>query len=199
MPIQFPKPAGPGNLFAERQFRAFCTKAFDVVPAPNMGRIGAPLSYSTQLGKGGWSLNPGSPLRWDGTKCGAGGAAGNVRRPNTMFQDPAQTAIVNDARLVTEMYDNVNGFDRLIGEANNRIIGVSRDATGVALGTCVVKVFRTADDTLVASTISDGSGNWTAYPNAQGPYYFVEYKAGSPDVFGTSPNTNTSTPYQPGG
>jgi hypothetical protein len=115
-----------------------------------------------------------------------------------MYQAPDQTASVNPAALIDEIYDETKGFDRDLGQQNNRIIGVSRDATGVALGNCVVKVFRTDDDTLVGRTTSDGSGNWTVYPIGAGPYYFVEYKAGSPDVFGTSPNTNTATQFTPG-
>lgn len=116
-----------------------------------------------------------------------------------MYVAPDQTARVNPAKYIDELYDMDVSYDRDLGQQNERIVGVSRDATGAALGSCVVKVFRTADDVLVASTTSDGSGNWTAYPNQPGPYYFVEYKAGSPDVFGTSPNTNTSTQFQPGG
>ena len=115
-----------------------------------------------------------------------------------MYTAPDQTAVVNPAAFIDELYDETIGFDRDLGQQNNRIIGISRDSAGAALGNCTVKVFRTSDDVLVASTTSDGSGNWTAYPNQQGPYYFVEYKAGAPDVFGTSPNTNTATPFTPG-
>lgn len=122
----------------------------------------------------------------------------NLRRFGTMYQSPEQTATVNPAAQITQLYDLTKGFTRVLGTQNERIIGVSRDAGGVALGDCAVKVFRTADDALVGSTTSAGSGDWTVYPNQTGPYYFVEYKAGIPDVFGTSPNTNTSTQFTPG-
>lgn len=72
---------------------------------------------------------------------------------------------------------------------NASLTGVSRDNSGVALGGATVKLFRTWDDTMIASTVSDGSGNWTLYPASSGPYYLVEYKSGSPDVAGTSVNT----------
>ena len=189
MPIAFPLPAR-GNAFAEAAWMAQASKGFAVVPAPNLGRVGFPLQAWQQGGSGGWSMNPGigvSPKR-----------AVNLRRLNTMYAAPALTSVVNPAALIDELYDNDVSYDRDLGQQNNRIIGVSRDATGAALGSCVVKVFRTVDDVLVASTTSDGSGNWTAYPNQPGPYYFVEYKAGSPDVFGTSPNTNTATQFTPG-
>jgi len=188
MPIQFPAVAGPKNNFAEKLWLAQMTKCFDAVPAPNMGRPGAPVNTTWPGGMGGWSLNPGYTPQ----------AAVNLRRPSTTYQAPDQTAVVNPAAMIDECYDETKGFDRDLGQLSMRIIGVSRDASGAALGGCSIHVFRTTDDTLVALTTSDGSGNWVAYPNAPGPYYFVEYKAGSPDVFGTSPNTNTATPFQPG-
>lgn len=190
MPIQFPRPTGPTRSYIESQWWAQKTKAFDAVPAPNLGRVGFPFQSWQIGGPSGWSLDPGigvSPKR-----------ATNLRNLSTMYVAPDQTARVNPAALIDELYDETKGFDRDLGQQNERIIGVSRDATGAALGGCSVKVFRTADDVLVASTVSDASGNWTAYPNQQGPYYFVEYKAGSPDVFGTSPNTNTATQFTPG-
>jgi len=189
MPIAFPLPSRDNALTAAA-WLGQASKSFAVVPAPNLGRVGFPLQSWAVGGSSGWSMNPGtgvSPKR-----------AVNVRRLNTMYTAPDQTAVVNPAALIDELYDIDVSYDRDLGQQNNRIVGVSRDATGVALGTCVVKVFRTDDDVLVASTVSDGSGNWTAYPNQQGPYYFVEYKAGSPDVFGTSPNTNTATQFTPG-
>lgn len=190
MPIQFPRPTGPVRSVVESQWWAQMTKAFDVTPAPNLGRVGFPLQSWQQGGSSGWSLDPGigvSPIK-----------AVNVRRFSTMYQAPDVIARVNPAALIDELYDETRGFDRDLGQQSIRIVGVSRNATGATLGNCVVKVFTTADDVLVASTTSDASGNWTAYPNQQGPYYFVEYKAGSPDVFGTSPNTNTATTFTPG-
>lgn len=190
MPIAFPRPTGPTRSYIEALWLRQKSQAFGAVPAPNMGRPGFPLQIWRFGGAEGWSLNPGSgvsPKR-----------AVNLRNLNTMYVAPDQTARVNPAKYLNELYDTDVSYDRVLGTQNERIVGVSRNATGSALGSCVVKVFRTADDVLVASTTSDGSGNWTAYPNQPGPYYFVQYKVGSPDVFGTSPNTNTSTQYTPG-
>lgn len=68
--------------------------------------------------------------------------------------------------------------------------GVTRDAYGSPLGGCTMKLFRTSDDTLVSSTISDPVGNYLLstpyYPDA---HYVVMYKTGSPDVTGASVNT----------
>ena len=70
------------------------------------------------------------------------------------------------------------------------ITGVTRDSTGSALGSCTVDLFQTGGDIFVGSTTSDGSGNFTIVtPNNAGTFYLVAYKAGSPDVAGTSVNT----------
>jgi hypothetical protein len=63
----------------------------------------------------------------------------------------------------------------------------------VALADCVVDLFLNSEDTLVASTTSDESGNYTFIVNGNSQTYFVRaYKAGSPDVAGTSVNTLTA-------
>lgn len=72
---------------------------------------------------------------------------------------------------------------------NSTITGVSRDSAGLPLGNCVTKLFRTWDDVMISQTVSDGSGNFTLFAPSSGPYYIVWYKAGSPDVAGTSVNT----------
>lgn len=70
------------------------------------------------------------------------------------------------------------------------IAGVTKDSTGAALGGCTVKLFRTSDDVWIATTTSDGSGNYSfTVPNTATTYYVVAYKAGSPDVTGTTVNT----------
>lgn len=70
------------------------------------------------------------------------------------------------------------------------ITGVTRDSTGVALGSCSIDLFESATDIRVANTISDGSGNFSfVLGNNSGTYYIVAYKAGAPDLAGTSVNT----------
>jgi hypothetical protein len=199
MPIAFPFAAGPIRTTVESQWWKNQAKAFDVVPAPSMARANVKFTQNCPCsGQPGWSLDPGKSV-YDYR-------AVNLRRLNSPYDASISNSTVNPARNAYAVFDNISSNDRVLGAQNIRIVGVSRDATGVALGACVVKVFKTAvtgapssyDDTVVASTVSDASGNWTAYPTVQGPYYFVEYKAGSPDVFGTSPNTNTSTTFTPG-
>lgn len=69
------------------------------------------------------------------------------------------------------------------------VTGVTRDSNGQALGNCSLDLFDTGTDTLQARTTSDAFGNYTFQigQNA-GFFYVVAYKAGSPDVAGTSVN-----------
>ena len=75
------------------------------------------------------------------------------------------------------------------------LVGVTRDASDVALGNCVVKLFEAATDIKIAQTTSDGSGNFSFNVGTNaGFFYYVYYKAGSPDVAGTSVNTIAADP-----
>lgn len=69
------------------------------------------------------------------------------------------------------------------------ITGVTRDSTGIALASCVVDLFRTDNDVKVDAVTSDGSGNYSFRVGPGTPYYIVAYKAGAPDVAGTTVNT----------
>lgn len=81
------------------------------------------------------------------------------------------------------------------------ISGVTRNNTGAAVGDCSVYLYRTSGlaeelwltkpENLVQTVISDGSGNFTFRPvnNGNGPYKIVSYKAGVPDLAGTTVNT----------
>lgn len=84
-------------------------------------------------------------------------------------------------------------FDPASGSTTRFLfVGVTRDALGTPVPTCVVKLFLTATDALLESTTSDPSGNFTLsthlYPDT---HYLVAHKTGSPDVDGTSVNTLT--------
>ena len=73
-------------------------------------------------------------------------------------------------------------------------VGVTRDQYGTAIGSVVVKLYRTSDDTLIGTTTSDPTGafllNTPYYPDA---HYLVAHKSGSPDVDGVSVNTLIGT------
>jgi hypothetical protein len=70
------------------------------------------------------------------------------------------------------------------------ITGTARDAYGAPLSGALVKIFRTSDNSFIEQVIADSVGNFAAstpyYPDT---HYLVLYKAGSPDVFGSTVNT----------
>src|SRR4051812_39653099 len=80
------------------------------------------------------------------------------------------------------------------GARNFQIVGTTLDAAGAPLAGCTVRLFRTGDDSLVATTSSDGAGafQFVLSGNA-GTFYVSAYKGGSPDVAGTTVNTLIAT------
>ena len=85
-----------------------------------------------------------------------------------------------------EMVEPIAGASSRYG-----VSGITRDIYGSPLGGVTVKIFKTSNDSLVSTIVSDA--NTGAYivttPYYPDTHYIVTYKAGSPDVFGTSPNT----------
>jgi len=68
------------------------------------------------------------------------------------------------------------------------LAGVTRDASGAPLGNCIVVVYRSADDSVAARGLSDGSGNYRLDASSELFHYIVAYLEGSPDVAGTTSN-----------
>lgn len=72
------------------------------------------------------------------------------------------------------------------------ISGQTINSVGAPLDGCEVHLFETDTDIEVDQTTSDINGNYS-FPitpaNAYKHYYCVAYKAGSPDVSGTTVNT----------
>lgn len=101
---------------------------------------------------------------------------------------PGVLAIPNRRFLLGEPFRSVP-----FSSQNDFITGVTRDSTGVVLAGCTVDLFRTPNDACVASTVSDQSGNYSFANPGSGPFFLVAYKAGSPDVAGTTVNTVTAT------
>ena len=74
------------------------------------------------------------------------------------------------------------------------ISGTTKDSAGTALGNAVLDVFYTEGDRLKDSTISDASGSYSIDVGSNASrFYIVAYKAGSPDVAGTTVNTLVGT------
>lgn len=68
------------------------------------------------------------------------------------------------------------------------VTGVTKDSGGSPLGGCTVKCYRTSDDSLVGTTVSDGSGNYSFVVGQGQLYYCAAWKAGAPDVAGATDN-----------
>lgn len=74
------------------------------------------------------------------------------------------------------------------------VTGQTLDASSVALAGCKVEAFKTGSDEYLGDTTSDGAGNYAFnFSTNSFPLYLVAYKAGSPDVAGTTVNTLKAT------
>lgn len=72
------------------------------------------------------------------------------------------------------------------------ISGVTKDSAGAILGSCNVQLFETLTDRYISDTTSDattGAYSFTNVSPMSRTYYIVAYKAGAPDVAGTTVNT----------
>jgi hypothetical protein len=78
-----------------------------------------------------------------------------------------------------------------LGNQQCVISGVTKGSTGSVLGSCAVELFTTTDDVLFARTTSDATTGAYSFsvPSNGWAFYCVAYKAGSPDVAGTTVNT----------
>lgn len=107
---------------------------------------------------------------------------------------PARNGFIGDQGIDIGLLDATDqwGEFEIVGGESSRVgfVGVTRDEYGSPLGSCVVQLFRTADDLFIMEITSDANGNFLLQswytPDA---HYIVAYKAGSPDVFGTTLNT----------
>lgn len=75
--------------------------------------------------------------------------------------------------------------------ANGRlaISGVTCDQYFSPVGGVTVKLFRTLDDSLQASVVSEPDGSYLVTTPYSDAHYLVIYKSGTPDLFGTTVNT----------
>lgn len=91
--------------------------------------------------------------------------------------------------------DLLNGFwyeqpDIVSGHAfRYAFVGVTRDQFGGPLGGVTMKLFRTVDDTLQDTQVSDASGGYILSTPFIDAHYVVSQKAGPPPVAGATVNT----------
>lgn len=130
---------------------------------------------------------------WAGTGCGRSNFApweDAALWPNARFMGMCDGVPMGQDAGQTGRWQAELGFDDSGGQQQKRITGITRDSTGVALGSCVVQGFVTATEVYVGKVTSDGSGYFelpTPFPSTA--HYLVAYRAGSPDIAGTTVNT----------
>ena len=78
---------------------------------------------------------------------------------------------------------------RIGGKFRRAVYDVTVDGTSTPLASCVVIIFRTSDDVKIDKQTSSSVGKYEVSVYDDGPFYVVSYKAGSPDVAGTTVNT----------
>lgn len=89
----------------------------------------------------------------------------------------------------------VSVYGQLVPFKSFALSGLTIDQNGNAIPGCTVLLFRTLDDVLIASTISDGNGRYSFpnLPNATTDYFVNAYLTGNPDIFGTTSNKLTAS------
>jgi hypothetical protein len=175
MPIAFPPP--PKSTILTHAAGLF-GKVPGIQVAPNLMRIGSAFTAST--------LDPG---------LGRGVAV----RPNLRQLGKTYGAVTDTARVnpvvnskstpIAQRLTNNRIYNRVQGSINLYMSGVTRDTNGAVLGGVRVMIFTTSDMAFVGEVTSDSNGVWSILLLKGGPFFQVCYKAGSPDVAGTSVNT----------
>lgn len=141
---------------------------------------------------------------------GAAGFNAQVRRTNFDFNAPLAggwwgadtTDLWEDAVLWPR--SSMQGDARLLrmptrwappprkygGQQMKKLQGITRDSAGAVLGGAEVHAFLTASDQFFRQVTSDAGGYFDLGSEYAGVnHYLVAYKAGSPDVAGTTVNT----------
>jgi hypothetical protein len=107
------------------------------------------------------------------------------------FQGMSQQGGVPNVVGTLPVVRNFQSGESPVFEYPASIVGVTKDSAGAALGSCLVTLFRTADNSLVHQVISDVNGNYRIYASLVLQHYILAYKVGSPDVTGATVNTLT--------
>lgn len=87
-------------------------------------------------------------------------------------------------------YDQAAGASSRFG-----LTGVTRDQWGTPVPSCTVKLYRTSNDALLDTQVSDATTGafLLSTPYYPDQHYIVAHKTGSPDIDGVTPNTLVGT------
>lgn len=116
-----------------------------------------------------------------------GSVAGSSSRLAGGLLAPAPK-MVSDVASMT-IRQSVPGLNMRVGKFRRSVWGFTKDSVGAILGTCTVDLFRTSDDVKLDSCVSATNGYYEVSAYADDTMYIVAYKAGAPDVAGTTVNT----------
>lgn len=97
-------------------------------------------------------------------------------------------ALSQDA-MTSGCYDSY-GPDERGGQQTKKLTGITRDSSAIPAGSCNVMGFVTTTNVFVGQVTSDSGGYYelpTAYAGVA--HFLVVYRAGSPDIAGTTLNT----------
>lgn len=176
MPIAFP----PEERGADwNRADAIAQKLVDSelqIDVTNLGNVGAEFD-GTALDPGigfGWTINQGV----------------NLRNLGFDYEDVTLQSMPNPAQQFNRRNNVENGVNFIQydwAQSNTRLAGVSRDATGTPLANARVSLCQ--GNVIINTVTSDGGGNYAFNNPGSGPFFIVAYKAGSPDVAGTTVNT----------
>lgn len=101
----------------------------------------------------------------------------------------AATALFGNEAMTSGRYES-DSSDCCGGAQVKKLIGTTLDSTGAALGSCVVSGFVTSTNVCVGSVTSDTAGYYELPTTYAGVAHRIDaYKAGSPDVAGSTVNT----------
>lgn len=175
MPIAFPPEERGADWNRADAIRQKLVDSELQIDVTNLGNVGAEFD-GTALDPGigfGWTINRGVNLRslgfdYEGTSPDRANPAQQFNQRNNF-----------DNGLLQIQYD--------WAQSNTALTGVTRDSTGAILAGC--RVTLNQGNVIVAEATSDGSGGFTFSNPGSGPFFIVAYKAGSPDVAGTTVNT----------
>lgn len=94
--------------------------------------------------------------------------------------------ILDDSQQWYEQVEMTSGVNSRLG-----ISGVTRDQYGSPVGSCTVKLFRTADDSLISQIVSDANSGafLLSTPFFPDTHYVVAHKTGVPGIAGATGNT----------
>lgn len=115
---------------------------------------------------------------------GVGGSIKSITKASILFQPGPWIMAIDGDEDMAFRSPTMDGVSWSLS-------GITKDSTGAVVGGARVELYYTGNDQPISAVVSDGTTGAFSFKVgiAAGPYYAVAYKAGSPDVAGTTVNT----------